>query len=99
MIYQATAKFPIEEKYGLTNQLRRASVSVSSNIAEGSTRWSKNEKARFYEMAFGSLMEALNQLILAEDLAFLSQDELKRLRAQIERIARMISGLYGNAKS
>ena len=64
-IYKTTEKFPKDEKFGLTSQIRRVSISVSSNIAEGSTRWSKKDKARFYEIAFGSLMEILNQLILS----------------------------------
>ena len=71
-IYKVTANYPSEERFGLTSQLRRASVSVSSNIAEGSTRWSKKDQARFYEMSFGSLMEILNQLILSTDLKFFS---------------------------
>lgn len=67
-VYHYTRQFPVEEKYGLANQLRRASVSVSSNIAEGSARWSKKDKARFHELAYGSLIEVLNQLILSNDL-------------------------------
>ena len=62
-VYKLTTHFPAEERYGLTSQLRRASVSVSSNIAEGSTRWGKWDKARFYEVAYGSLIEVMNQLI------------------------------------
>jgi len=62
-IYDVTSRFPIEEKYALTIQLRRASISVSSNIAEGSTRWGKRDKARFYEIAYGSLIEVMNQLV------------------------------------
>jgi four helix bundle protein len=99
MIYSTTSTFPSEEKYGLISQLRRASVSVSSNIAEGSTRWSKKEKARFYEMAFGSLIETLNHLIIALDLQFISESDHLNLRDHIERIGRMLNGLYGDAKS
>jgi len=60
-IYLVTADYPKDERYGLISQLRRASVSVSSNLAEGSCRWSKKEQARFYEIAYGSLIEVLNQ--------------------------------------
>jgi len=98
-IYKSTSTFPSEEKYGLTSQLRRASVSVSSNIAEGSTRWSKKEQARFYEIAFGSLIEVLNQLILATDLEFMSKERLDIIREVIECIGRMLNSLYKATKS
>ncbi|HLF65216.1 MAG TPA: four helix bundle protein [Saprospiraceae bacterium] len=97
VIYSVTATFPSEEKYGLTSQLRRASVSVSSNMAEGSTRLSKKDKARFYEMAYGSLIEVLNQLIIAQDLKFISENQLVDLRSQVERISRMLNALYLDA--
>ncbi|MBL4715453.1 MAG: four helix bundle protein [Bacteroidia bacterium] len=98
-IYKTTEKFPKEEKFGLTSQIRRASVSVSSNIAEGSTRWSKKDKARFYEIAFGSLIEILNQLILSNDLGFLTTNKLKELRNDIESIGRMLTALYQSTKN
>ena len=97
-IYQLTATFPPEEKFGLTNQLRRASISVSTNIAEGSTRWSKKDQARFYEIAFGSLIEILNQLILSDDLKFLKESQLTTLRAKIDSIGRMLNALYKSTK-
>lgn len=75
-IYHLTQTFPSEEKFGLTNQIRRAIVSVSSNIAEGSTRQTFKEKARFYEIAFGSLIEVLNQLLLASDLGYVAESKL-----------------------
>ena len=98
-IYQVTSTFPQDEKFGLTSQLRRASISVSSNIAEGSTRWSKKDQSRFYEIAFGSLIEILNQLILATDLKFLQENQLTTLRAKIEPIGRMLNALYQSTKS
>jgi len=85
-IYLLSKKFPNEEKFGLTSQIRRASVSVSSNIAEGSSRKSGKEQARYTEIAYGSLLEVLNQLILAEDLTFITSDELKETRKLIEKI-------------
>ncbi len=97
-VYQLTNDFPAEEKYGLTSQLRRAAVSVSSNIAEGSTRWSKKDQARFYEIAFGSTMEILNQFILANDLDFLRQQDLVEIRKDIETISRMLNALYKSTK-
>jgi len=93
-IYQVISTFPQDEKFGLTSQLRRVSISVSSNIAEGSTRWSKKDQSRFYEIAFGSLIEVLNQLILTTDLKFLQENQLTTLRAKIDPIGIMSNGLY-----
>ncbi|HUW93768.1 MAG TPA: four helix bundle protein [Bacteroidales bacterium] len=93
-VYKITADFPLDEKYGLSSQLRRASISVSSNIAEGSTRWSKTDQARFYQIAFGSLMEVLNQLILASDLGFVDKERLTEIRVEIESIGRMLNSLH-----
>lgn len=98
-IYIVTRLFPSEEKFGLISQLRRASVSVSSNIAEGSTRWSKKDKARFYEVAYGSLIEVLNQLILSNDLEYLNEEELKKLRPEVDEIVRMLNALYNVTKN
>jgi len=97
-VYQLTSVFPNEEKYGLTSQLRRASISVSSNIAEGSTRWSRKDQARFYEIAFGSLIEVLNQLILSDDLNFLPDDSLENIRIDIDSIGRMLNSLHQSTK-
>lgn len=66
-IYLVTKMFPNEEKYGLTAQIRSAAISVSSNIAEGSSRKTSKDQNNFYTIAYGSLMEVLNQLILATD--------------------------------
>lgn len=97
-IYFETNSFPQEEKFGLISQLRRASISASSNIAEGSTRWSKKDQARFYEIAFGSLIEILNQLIISVDLIFLNENELVKLRLKIDQIGRMLNSLYQSTK-
>jgi four helix bundle protein len=96
-IYAATSTYPKEEKFGLTSQLRRASVSISSNIAEGSTRWSKKDQSRFYEIAYGSLIEVLNQSTLSKDLNFLLETQLTELRTKIDQIARMLNALYQSA--
>ncbi len=97
-IYKIIQQFPSEEKFGLTSQIRRAAVSVSSNLAEGSTRQSAKEKARFYEISYGSLIEILNQAILAKDLKFMTEKELEELRMEIEPISRMINALHKNSK-
>ena len=98
MIYQITESFPSDEKYGIASQIKRASISVSSNIAEGSTRQSKPDQARFYEIAFGSLIEVLNQLIIASELGFLSDSTLKVIRNEIEVLGRMLNALYKSRK-
>ena len=90
-IYRLSASFPHEEKFGLIDQLRRAAVSVSSNLAEGSGRMSAKEKIHFCEIAYGSLMEVMCQLLLAYDLSLLPGTELTRLRPLIEEIGRLIS--------
>lgn len=76
-IYNETASFPTDEKFGLTNQLRRASVSIPSNIAEGSSRSSNKEFARFLEIAIGSAYELETQLLIALDLGFITPEKAK----------------------
>ena len=92
-IYTLSANFPDSEKYGLKTQVRRAVISISSNIAEGSGRSTKADQNHFYRMAFSSLMEVLNQLILCEDLEYIDKMSLEETRTQIDRIAALINGL------
>ena len=92
-IYKHTVKFPNEEKYLLTSQLRRAAVSVASNLAEGSTRTSAKDKAHFTTIAFSSLMEVLNHLIIAVDLGYLKNDDLLIYRKQIQTLSVKLSNL------
>ncbi len=92
-IYETSKAFPDSEKFGLTNQIRRASVSVASNIAEGSARFSKRDQSRFYEIAFGSLMEVANDLILAQELQFITKDTADSIRPIINEIANKINAL------
>ena len=92
-IYLLTKKFPQEEKFGLTNQLRRAAVSVSSNIAEGSSRTSIKDQAYFYQLAYSSLMEVLNQLIISVDLEYLDKKYYTEIREKVEKIANMLNAL------
>lgn len=79
--------------YELSSQLKRASLSVSSNIAEGSSRISGKDRAHFFVMAFSSLMEALNQLIIANDLDYLSDEELSALRVKISELSNKLNAL------
>ena len=93
LVYQLLDKFPKFEKYALCDQIRRSIVSVPSNIAEGSGRISPKEQLHFYEISYGSLMEAYNQLILASDLKYIETKNLQELQPQIDVVARMLNGL------
>lgn len=92
-IYLVSKEFPDDERFGLTGQIRRAAVSISSNIAEGSSRQSGKEQARYTEIAFGSLLEVLNQLITASDLLFISEETVNLQRPLIEEIGNKLNKL------
>jgi S23 ribosomal protein. len=92
-IYTVTSKFPDNEKFGITSQMRRASVSICSNIAEGSARRSNKEKAHFTTISFGSAVEVLNQLILAVELGFITHENYQKLRASLESITNKLNAL------
>ncbi len=92
-IYRVSLKFPPEEKYGLTSQLRRASVSIPSNIAEGASRKGKKEFQHFLFIALSSAAEVETQLIIANNLDFLSSTDYLALTNKQELIAKMIQGL------
>ena len=93
LVYSATRDFPADERFGLTNQMRRAAVSVSSNIAEGSARISRPDFARFLEIAAGSLFEVVSQSFIGRRQGFLSEPEFQRLYAAAEEQGKMLSGL------
>src|SRR5438477_10163446 len=93
LIYIETGLFPAEERFGLTNQLRRAAISIPSNIAEGSCRSSKNDFARFAEIAAGSAFETVSQAFIARRQNFLSEDQFREIYARAEELSRMLSGL------
>jgi len=92
-VYHLLDDFPKFENYALCDQIRRAIVSVPSNLAEGSGRISIKEQLHFYEISYGSLMEAYNQLIIAADLKYIGDNNLKELEPQIDVVARMLNGL------
>ena len=92
-IYKLVSKFPKCEDYALSGQLRRASVSVTSNIAEGMSRTSAKEVAHFLEVSYGSLMEANSQLEIAQLLGYIENNELDNTSEKTMEIARMLSGL------
>ena len=92
-IYQLTNSFPNDERFGLTNQIRRASVSVCLNIAEGSSRFSNKEKIRFYEISFGSLMEVVACLDIASDLSYITIEQVEETKVVIFEVSNKINAL------
>ena len=92
-VYGLIKKFPKEEQYALCDQLRRAVVSIPSNIAEGVGRLSNKDRAHFIEIAYGSLLEANCQLEIAEKLGYITIEELKTTDEKCVELARMLSGL------
>jgi four helix bundle protein len=97
-IYKCTADFPKHELYGLTQQMRRAAVSVPSNIAEGKGHYSDREFSRFLLHARGSLLELQTQLLIAAQLQYLSTEDGDRLIAMAEGVGRAFSGLIGSLR-
>lgn len=98
-VYKMTKKFPKDELFGLTSQLRRAVVSITSNIAEGFSRNSHKEKSQFYFIAIGSLTETQNQLLIARDLEYISKEEFQKAAQQTVVISKTINGLIRYLKS
>ncbi|MCH8839471.1 MAG: four helix bundle protein [Planctomycetes bacterium] len=92
-VYEASRGFPSDERFGLTSQMRRAAVSISSNIAEGSGRSSDKDFAHFIEIAYGSLMEVTSQAQVAVRQSFLESQTRDELYQRAEELARMLSGL------
>ena len=92
-VYRIQNDFPKEEKFGLCDQLRRAAVSITANLAEGSGRQSIREKIHFIEISFGSLMEVFCELQTACDLGYMTEEQFDALRPEITDIAKMLSGL------
>jgi four helix bundle protein len=97
-IYQVTAKFPSVEIYGLTNQLRRAAISIPSNIAEGQGRNSFKEFKQFLGIALGSLAELETQLIISHEIGYLNQEDLSKLLASLDDIRKMVKALANSLK-
>ena len=92
-IYSLLAAYPSNEQYALCDQLRRASVSVPSNIAEGMSRSSDKEKAHFIEISYGSLMEVLCQMEISKELNYVTEEQMKDIENQITIIAKQLSKL------
>lgn len=98
-LYKVTKNFPKEEQFGLVIQLRRAGVSITSNIAEGFSRRSYKEKLLFYSIALGSLTEVQNQLLISRDINFLSKEEFDTISQLTSIVSKLINGLIKGAKS
>ena len=92
-IYKISQSFPSEEKFLLTSQLRRATMSVGANISEGSTRTTSKDKAHFTTIAYSSLMELFNHLMIATDLKYITENDLVNFREQIKNLAVKLSNL------
>ena len=98
-VYIATEKFPKSEMYGLTSQLRRATISIPSNIAEGYGRRSKKEFGHFCSVAYGSALEVETQIIICKELNFLGHEEFSALEELIEEILKMLNSLIAKIKN
>lgn len=98
-IYGATKRFPAEERYGLVSQINRAAISVVSNIAEGASRTSKNDRAHFYQIAYSSLMEVAAQLIIANELNLIDSKDYLELREKLYEISNKLNALHKSQKA
>jgi len=93
-VYEATGAFPSHERFGLINQMRRAAVSIPSNVAEGHARLSTAEFQRFITIAMGSVAELETQILLSQDLGFLHLDQQQQMMQQLDKIGKMLRGLH-----
>ena len=98
-IYFLTDQFPQQERNGLINQIQRAAISIPSNIAEGMGRFSIKERMHFIEIAYGSLMEVMCQLEIAESLNYINNDQFKTQEIHVSEISKMLIGLRKNLES
>lgn len=91
--YRLLRKYPAEERYAICDQIRRAAVSITSNIAEGMSRYSDKEKAHFLEISYASMMEVDSQLELSIELGYITQDEYNNIEQQIDSVGKQLSSL------
>jgi four helix bundle protein len=97
-IYLITKTFPVDERFGITDQMRRAAVSITSNISEGFNRKSKKEKTQFYYISLGSLSELENQLLICKDIGYLSPKDFNSLASDCIPVGKMLNGLIKSLK-
>ncbi len=98
-IYSLTRHFPKEEMFGLTNQMRRCVVSITSNIAEGFSRQTYKEKAQFYSISLGSVTELQNQSIISRDVGYISNEDFSQVEFRLTTLHKIINGLIKKSKS
>jgi four helix bundle protein len=99
MIYGLTKQFPKEEIFGLVSQIRRCAVSITSNIAEGFSRLSYKEKARFYSISLGSTTELQNQLLIAKDVNYITKEQFQNIAKQSIKVHKITNGLIKSSKN
>jgi four helix bundle protein len=99
LTYKSTKVFPKDELFGLTSQMRRTAVSVTSNIAEGFARLGRKEKIQFYSIARGSLVELENQFIIARDVGYISEDEWKIIAGQIVPVHQLLNAFIRSTRN
>jgi len=92
-VYRLLKQFPIEERYALCDQVRRAAISITSNIAEGMSRYSDKEKVHFLEIAYASMMEVESQLDISVDLGYITKDQFKAIAEDINIVGKQLSAL------
>jgi four helix bundle protein len=93
LIYQETQNFPVEERYGITNQIRRSSISIPANIAEGTSRSSYKDQAHFSQLAFSSLTETINHLFIAHRLGYINKERLETFQKRLHEISNLLNAL------
>lgn len=97
-IYKTLKTFPAEERHGLSDQMGRCVVSITSNIAEGFSRKTKKEKAQFYYMTLGSITELQNQLLIARDIGYITQDKFLELANDSVIVSKLVNGLIKSSR-
>jgi four helix bundle protein len=97
-IYRVTRRFPDDERFGLTSQMRRCAVSIAANIAEGSGRGNDGDLLRFLDISFGSLMELVSHITIGERLSFLDSENYRALYADSERLAKMLNAFKNSIR-
>lgn len=98
-VYRITKKFPREEIFGLTNQIRRAVISITSNLAEGFSRSSYKDKVHFYQMSLGSTTEVENQLIISRDVGYVPEETFHKIQEQLILVNKLCNGLIKKSKT
>jgi len=99
IIYKITKTFPKEEVFGLVSQMQRCAVSITSNLAEGFSRFSSKQKKQFYSIALGSVTELQNQILVAKDIGYLKKEDFKKVAQKTVEVHKLINGLIKSSQS